>query len=331
MAIWSNFGSIKLTMSTPTFPSAPDTAALMVLFARVVGAGSFSAAARDLGVTRAAVAKQVAHLEDLVGAQLLRRTTRRMGLTEAGELFLEHSTRVESETHAALDAVSSMQGAVRGLLRVACPVSFAVGHLAPLVPEFLSAHPEVRIDLVLADAYADLVAERIDVAVRIGTLADSSLVARRLAPSRVALAASPAYLLRRGAPHTPVDLREHDCLVYTLTDSPDLWRFAGGDAVRVRGPLRANNGEMLLQAARAGVGIARLPTWFLAADVEAGTLVPLLDDVEQEANGIYAVTPPGVRATPAQASPKTRAFVEFLAARFGPEPPWDRVFRVARR
>jgi DNA-binding transcriptional LysR family regulator len=309
-------------MVMSSLPSVATLAPLMVVFSRVVETGSFSGAARELGVTRAAVAKQVASLERALGAQLLRRTTRQMSLTEAGETLAAHSERLEREAVAGRDAVATMVGAPRGLLRVACPMSFALAHLARLVPEFALSHPEIQLDLVLDDAFVDLVADRFDVAIRVARLADSSLVSRRLAPSRQALCASPAYLAAAGVPRDVDDLREHDCLLYSLSNPPDLWRFRDGRSVRVRGRMTANNGEMLRSAACAGLGIAMLPTFIVGPEVAAGRLVPVLEDTCPGDLSICALTAPGRKAPP-----KVRAFLDFLASRLGPEPSWDEPFR----
>lgn len=293
--------------------STAALAPLMMTFARVTAAGSFSAAARELGMTRAAVAKQVAQLERSLGAQLLRRTTRTMSLTEAGETFAGHCLRLESEAAAARDAVATMVGAPRGLLRVACPMSFAVSHLAATLCEFAAAQPEVRLDLALDDGFVDLVAGRFDVVVRIANLEDSTLVARRLARVDQALAASPAYLAHAGRPHSIDDLVRCDALVYSRLSPPDLWRFRDGRSVRVPVRLAADNGEMLVAAATAGLGICRLPGFLVDPEFAAGRLERVLEREPLEEVGIYALTAPGRRPPP-----KVAAFVDFLAERLGP-------------
>src|SRR5215831_14276225 len=207
----------------------------MVLFAKVVEAGSFAAAAKELGQTRAAVAKQIAALEERVGAQLLQRTTRSMQLTEIGAELYARCARIAEEAAEAERAIASLQGAPRGLLRVVAPVTFGMRHLAPLVAPFLAAQPEIRLDLVLTDAAPDWSADRVDVAVRIASNADAGYVAHLLAPSPLVVVASPEYFARRGVPKQPEDLRAHACLLYSSLPTPSLWRFRRGRSIRVQG------------------------------------------------------------------------------------------------
>ena len=298
-----------------------DTLVGMAVFARVVDDGGFSAAARRLGLSKSAVSKQVAALEDRLGARLLNRTTRRMSLTEAGSALIERCRRVLAEAEAAEDAVGMLQGAPAGVLRVAAPMTFGTMHLAPAIPDFLERHPGVSIDLSLNDRMIDLVEEGFDVAVRIARLADSSLMARKLAPMRRIMAASPDYLARRGVPARLADLAGHDCLSYSYIATGDEWSFTGPDgeqSVRPSGRLRANNGEVLRAAALAGTGIATMPTFIAGPDLAAGRLVRVLPDYDNCSGAIYAVWP-----SDRHPSPKLRAFVDFLAERFGPSPYWE--------
>lgn len=300
-----------------------DIPAAMIAFARVVEAGSFTAAAERLGLSKSAISKQIARLESHLGAQLLHRTTRRLSPTEVGTALYERCARIAEEVEAAEEIASRLHAAPRGLLRVNAPVTFGHQHLGPLVAEFLARYPEVRLELTLNDRFVDMVEEGFDVAVRIATLADSSLIARRLAPGRRVLCAAPSYLARRGTPTVPSDLARHDCLIYTLGSSQNEWRFrprSGGPAetVRVDGPLHGNNGELLLAAAVAGLGIIMTPTFIAGPEISAGRLVQLLPNYDDGFGGIYAVYPPGRHL-----SPKVRAFVDFLVERFGPEPPWE--------
>lgn len=293
----------------------------MAVFARVVDSHGFSAAARQLGISKSAVSKQVARLEDLLGARLLQRTTRKLALTEVGRVFHEHCTRMLAEAEEAERAVSSLSAEPRGLLRLNAPMSFGVLHIAPHLPEFLARHPDVRIDMTLNDRYVDLVDEGYDLAVRIARMADSALVARRLAPMRHVVCAAPSYLARRGTPKVPAELAQHDCLGYSYMATGDDWVFGGPDgpvSVRVSGSLRANNGEALRSAALAGVGIVRAPTFLAGPDLKAGRLKPILCDFVPQDSAIYAVYPHRRHLTP-----KVRAFIDFLAERFGPEPYWD--------
>ncbi|MGF1611677.1 MAG: LysR family transcriptional regulator [Kiloniellales bacterium] len=295
----------------------------LAVFARVVEAGGFSAAAGTLGLSKSAVSKQVSRLEARLGIRLLNRTTRRLSLTEAGALFYEGCQRMVAEAEAAEAAVTHLAAAPRGTLRVNAPVSFAMLHLVPILPELMEGCPELSIDLTLNDRRVDLVEEGYDVAVRIGRLTDSSLIARRLAPSRSLLCAAPAYLERHGTPQRPEDLARHNCLIYTYQAEGALWRFQGPEgaaSVRVTGRLQVNNGDALCAALLAGAGIGRLPTFIAGDALRAGRLLRLLPDwpLGEEA-AVHAVYPAG-RAP----SPKIRVFIDFLAERFGEAPYWDR-------
>ncbi len=298
-----------------------DTLVGMAVFARVVDDGGFSAAARRLGLSKSAVSKQVAALEDRLGARLLNRTTRRMSLTEAGTALVERCRRVLAEAEAAQDAIGLLQAAPTGVLRVNAPMTFGTLHLAPAIPDFLERHPGISVDLNLNDRMVDLVEEGFDVAVRIARLADSSLVARKLAPMRRVMVASPLYLARRGVPERLADLAGHDCFSYSYVAAGDEWRFTGPDGeevVQPTGRLRANNGEVLREAALAGIGIAVLPVFIAGPDLAAGRLVQVLPQYDNRGGAIYAVWPSGRHP-----SPKLRAFVDFLAERFGPNPYWE--------
>lgn len=299
-----------------------DLASLAV-FARVVEAGGFSAAAGSLGLSKSAVSKQVSRLEARLGIRLLNRTTRRLSLTEAGALFYEGCQRMVAEAEAAEAAVTHLAAAPRGTLRVNAPVSFAMLHLAPILPELMESCPELSIDLTLNDRRVDLVEEGYDVALRIGRLGDSSLIARRLAPSRSLLCAAPAYLERHGTPQRPEDLTGHNCLIYSYQAEGALWRFQGPEgavSVRVTGRLQVNNGDVLCAAMQAGGGVGRLPTFIAGDALRAGRLLRLLPDwpLGDDA-AVHAVYPSG-RAP----SPKIRVFIDFLAGRFGDPPYWDR-------
>jgi DNA-binding transcriptional LysR family regulator len=207
------------------------------------------------------------------------------------------------------------------VLKVNAPMTFGTMHLAAAIPAYVQTFAEVTVDMALNDRVVDLLEEGFDVAVRIGRLADSSLVARRLAPCRMIVCAAPDYLARRGRPRAPQELGLHDCLGYAYAPNRDGWEFMGphGPAiVRVKGPLRANNGEALAAAATAGLGIVLSPTFIVSRELAAGRLVPILDGWTVPERGIYAVWPHGRHL-----SAKVRTFVDFLAARFGPEPYWD--------
>lgn len=293
----------------------------MAAFVQVVEGRSFSTAARALGVTRSAVSRQVAGLEDRLGARLLNRTTRRLSVTEAGAVYYESCARILAEARAAERAVMDLDAAPRGLLRINAPMSFGVGHLGPALASFACAHPALTVELTLDDRVVDLVGEGYDMAIRIADLPPSTLVARRLAANRRVLCAAPAYLARAGTPERPEDLARHACLGYSYLATGNDWRFRGPDGpvtVRIDPVLSANNGDVLRQMAVAGLGIMLAPTFIAGDDLRSGALMPLLGEWTEADTGIFAVYPHSRHL-----SPKVRAFVDFLAARFGPAPYWD--------
>ena len=289
-----------------------DTIGGMITFAKVVEANSFSEAARRLGISKSAVSKQIA------------RTTRRISPTEMGAVFYERCARIVAEVEEAELAVTRLQAEPRGVLRVNAPMSFGVLHLAPAIAVFMKRYPDLDIDLTLNDRFVDLIDEGYDLAIRIGTMADSSLIARKLAPSRLVLCAAPAYLRRRGLPSTPRDLADHDCLIYSLATGGDLWRFVDGEGtphpVRVTARLRVNNGDVMRDVAASGLGLTVLPSFIAAKDLEKGTLVPVLTEYRLPETSVSAVYPQNRHL-----STKIRAFVDFLVGRFGPQPYWDQV------
>jgi DNA-binding transcriptional LysR family regulator len=311
-----------LDRSFPAGDGGVDRLTGMRVFATVAERASFAAAAEVLGLSRTMISKHVAALEDRLGARLLNRTTRRISLTEAGAGYLERVTEILQLVDEAEGAVSATAGEPRGLLRVNAPMSFSIHHLAPCLAEFRAAHPKVDVELTLNDRVVDLIDEGVDVAIRIGKLKDSSLIARRLATARLALCAAPSYLARRGEPKDPAELAQHDCLQYSYASDRDVWQFDGPDGrleVRVRGPLTSNNGDALMNAAIAGLGIVRQPTFIVGEALRDGRLVRILPGYTLPVIGIHAVLP-GSR----HVSAKTRSFVEFLVRRFAGEPYWDR-------
>ncbi|WP_029006982.1 LysR family transcriptional regulator [Azospirillum halopraeferens] len=299
----------------------------MHAFIKVVEARSFTAAADKLGLSKSVVSRRIADLEYRLGARLLNRTTRRLSLTEVGQAFYERCIRILADLEEAERAASDLHATPRGRLKINAPLSFGLLHLAPAIAQFLDAHPAIEIEIDLNDRFVDLIDEGYDVAVRIGRLRDSSLIARRLAPNHRVVCASPAYLEAYGTPATPDDLAGHACLIYTNTPTAEQWQFRhDGEtrSVRVSGVLRANNGDMLHAAAVAGRGIAALPTFLCGDSLRAGRLRCLFDDCYFSESGVYAVYPQNRHL-----SPKVRAFVDFLAARFGPSPYWDDGLRGA--
>lgn len=296
----------------------------MEAFVRVAESHGFSEAARRLNLSKSVISRQVSALEAQLGARLFHRTTRSLSLTEIGQAYYERCARILAEIEEANLSVSSLQAVPRGKLRINAPMSFGVLHLAPLLPAFLERYPEIEIDMAMNDRFVSLVDEGFDVAVRIGRLEDSSLIARYLAPARRAVCASPAYLKAHGTPLAPMDLDAHCCLTYSNRATPDEWSFQAADgrrwSIEVRGRLRVNNGDTLREAALAGVGVVVLPTFIVGRDLQAGTLVPLLSDYVPQDLAIHAVYPHNRHL-----SPKVRAFIDFLVERIGSRPYWDLV------
>jgi DNA-binding transcriptional LysR family regulator len=287
----------------------------MLVFSCVVAEGSFSGAARKLGLSKASVSREVSTLEQRLGAQLLRRTTRRMSLTEVGEVFLARCQRVVEEAEAAELSVSRLQAQPSGLIRIAVPMSFGHMQLAPRFTRFLERYPEVHIDIDATDRVIDLVHEKFDLAVRIGLPREQSYVARKLCPLRVVLCAAPSYLERNGTPRILDDLKSHDCLGYS--SPPETWNFKNGESVSTRGPLNADNGDALRRAAISGLGIVYLPSFLVADDIRSGCLTPLLPEHPGLEGSVYAVYPESRHI-----SPKVRAMIDWLVEELGPEP-WD--------
>lgn len=293
----------------------------MQVLIRVAKAGSFSAAARALKMSPTMVTKHVTELEHRLGATLFYRSTRRLTLTEAGTRFLESSQQIlsdieEAEANAVGDRVEA-----RGTLRLQVPISFGMRWIGPLLPEFLREHPQVTIEVGAADHYVDLIEESCDLAIRVGRMPDSTLTARKLAPARAVVCAAPTYLAERGTPTRIKDLSKHNCLSYSLARTIGVthWPFAQGEAgVEVTGNLRADSGEILLAAARAGLGLIYEPTFIVADDLRSGRLVILpLDRPPIELGGVYAVYP-SRRYVPQ----KVRALIAFLSERLV-HPPWE--------
>ncbi len=292
-------------------------------FVAVVEAGSFTGAAERLGAAKSAVSRRVSALEERLGVQLLRRTTRTQNLTETGRSFYAHSARILADLDEAESAVQQEHGELRGTLRVALPLSFGVRHMCKPIASFTRRHPKIRFDLDLNDRRIDLVEEGMDLAIRIGHLPDSSLIARRLFDARTVVCASPHYLSVHGEPQSPEELVDHDCLVYTNLPDPGTWRWKDGQgrqqSVDVRVVMRASNGDLLANAAAHGLGIVIQPTFLAAEAIRRGNLVPILENYEWPASPAFAVYPPTRHL-----SYRVRAFIDFLADRFSGTPQWDR-------
>jgi DNA-binding transcriptional LysR family regulator len=283
------------------------------MFACVVEHRSFSAAAAAIGVSKATVSKAVARLEASLGTTLFHRTSRRLTLTDAGQSLSERAARILAEAQAAEEQARDAAAAPTGLVRVAAPMSFGLAHVAPAIADFLKSHPGVEIDLTLSDAKVDIVADGIDVALRIADLPDSSLRARRLAPVAIRIVAAPAYWDARGRPAHPADLGDHACFGYTNIANP-IWHFRSGEeevAVRPAGPLATNNGEAMLPALHAGLGVARLPDFLVDADIAAGRLEAVLPDWTGGGVALHLLTPP----SPLRPA-RVEALIEYLSERF---------------
>lgn len=262
------------------------------------------------------VSKHVQTLEERLGVRLLNRTTRRVSATEVGQNYYEHCVRILSELEEADRAAGDLQTAPRGLLRITASVSFGMRHLAPAIADYLVTYPDVSIELSLDDPYVDLLEDRFDVAIRLGRLADSSLMARKLGAVETILCASPAYLSKNGAPHTPQDLVGHNCLVYTYATPQSTWHFVDQngkeDAVRISGRFLANSGDALLTLALKDAGIILAPDYIVEDELRAGRLIRLLPGYATIATPVYAVYPHS-----RYLSAKTRTLIDFLASRFG--------------
>jgi DNA-binding transcriptional LysR family regulator len=294
----------------------------MQVFSKVAAMGSFSAAARTLGISPTMATKHVDAIEDRLGARLLFRSTRKLTLTEAGQRYLDAAERILAEVEEADAAAAADVIEPRGTLRINAPLSFGFREVMPVIADFARLYPALATEVGLTDRFVDLIEEGWDLAIRIGALRDSNLIARRLAPIRIALCASPAYLAENGSPKTVAELARHNCLGYTLPTpaTAGRWLFGadGSVAVSVHGNLSVNNGDALRIAALAGQGLIYQPTFILADDLRAGRLVALeLDQPPFRFGAAYAVYA-GSRRLPA----KVRTFVDFLAARWTGAP-WD--------
>lgn len=294
----------------------------MRAFARIVTSGSYAEAARQLGLTRSAVSKAVTELERHLGARLLDRTTRRVTPTEAGRAYHERINAILADVEETEIAVSRLHDEPKGMLRINAPMSFGTLYLSSAIADFMVAYPDLQIEAVMNDRFIDPIEEGVDVTVRIGILQDSSLIARRIAPAHRVLVASPDYLKRHGVPRTPDDLIDHRALSFGHASAPQRWQLqVDGEvtSVPVTMALCSNNGDILRAAAVHGNGITLLPTFLVGPDIAAGHLSVVLPDYPPVGLGIYALYAPN-RFLAA----KTRVFVDFLSARFGDTPEWDR-------
>lgn len=288
----------------------------MAVFVKVVDAASFTAAARHFGMSPAMVSRHVQTLEERLGVRLLNRTTRHVSATEVGQNYYERCLRILSELEEADRAASDLQAMPRGLLRITASVSFGIHHLAPAIADYLAMYPDVSIELSLDDPYVDLLERRFDLAIRLGRLADSSLMARKLCAVETVLCAAPEYLRTSGSPRTPRDLVRHSCLVYTYAMPQSVWRFAehtgGEEVVHISGRFSSNSGDTLLTLALKGAGVILAPDYIVDDDLRTGRLIRLLPEYTTVETPVYAVYPHS-----RYLSAKTRTFIDFLAERFG--------------
>ncbi|MBL8560628.1 MAG: LysR family transcriptional regulator [Hyphomonadaceae bacterium] len=295
---------------------------LFAVFARVAETGSFSKAARDLGLSKATVSKRVAELEAAFGVALVARTTRRASLTEAGERTLMHAQRIFESAEAARDEALEARASPRGRLKIAAPITFGLRYLAPILPDFMSAYPDIQLDIALGDKMVDLVGEGFDIAVRIGAMEDSSLMARKLAPVRGRVVATPAYWDAHGRPKRPEDLVGHRCFTYANLPNGSAWRFenAAGERVttRVESIVAFDNADLIEPAICAGLGVAQQPDFICWRELDSGRLESVLDEWSGLGFWLHVLTPPG-RGAPK----KMRAFSDFMHDHFGAgKAPW---------
>ncbi|MBS0588584.1 MAG: LysR family transcriptional regulator [Proteobacteria bacterium] len=294
----------------------------MNAFVRVVEAGGISAAADRMDVAKSVVSRRLKELEEHLGVELFHRTTRQMNLTDSGRAFYQQSVRILADILEAEHATSQFHGALKGNLKVAVPLSFGLMHLGPAITAFLQTHPDIEFDLDFNDRQVDLLAEGFDLVIRIASLPDSSLIARRLAPIQAVMCASPAYLQHMGTPQAPEELIQHRCLVYNLISNSDNWNVydATGQLLKTRiiPYLKASNGEFLRDAAVDGLGIVLLPAFIVYREIERGALVPVLTGYHYTQLAAYAIYP-----QTRHLSQRVRAFVDFLSQRFEGMPYWD--------
>ncbi len=286
------------------------------IFACVVEHKSFTGAANALGLSKATISKAVTRLEIQVGAPLFHRTSRRLSLTESGAKLVEHARAILAEGQAAEEAARDEASEPIGLVRLAAPMSFGLSHVGPLIADFLCQYRGISIDMHLSDAKVDMIGEGFDIGLRIASLPDSSLRARKLRDVKTHIVAAPSYLDRMGIPRHPAELGKHECLLYSLLTTPELWRFtnAKGEeaAVRPHGRLRANNSDVMLYSLRLGHGIAVVPDFIIDADLESGAVVPILQEWRPQPVALHLVTPPGM-IRPARVT----ALIDYLVERLG--------------
>lgn len=295
----------------------------MKIFVRVAELGSFAAVARQMDVARSVVTRQVAALEEHLGVKLIARSTRRLTLTTAGEAYLARCREILDLVEAAETSLEEASATPRGHLRMSVPLSFGLRHLVPLMLDFARTYPDITVDLDFTDRRINLIEEGADLAIRISAQLDPLDVARRIGSSRLAVLASPDYLARHGEPHHPAELISHACLLYSEgPGQANGWNFTVDGQTRrfpCHGPIRANNGDALADAAVRGLGIVLQPTFIAAPAIESGRLKPILTDYPMPELGIYAILPSN-RYVPH----RVRVLIDYLAERIGEKPYWER-------
>lgn len=283
----------------------------MEVFVGVVEAGSFTAAAKMFEMSVVMVGKHIAELEQRLGTRLLNRTTRRQSLTEIGEQYCEQCRQILAHVQSADSGALAMRSSARGILRISAPVAFGSALLAPSLPDYMAAHPEVSVDLELSERISDVVEEGLDAAIRIGRLEDSTMIARPLQPYGMVICAAPAYLSQHGTPRTPADLAHHQCLDFLHWRRVVRWRLNPSAAPKPS-RFRSNNGQALKQMALNGFGLAMLAEIVVAEEIAVGRLVPVLRDFMPPMRPLHLIYPRGRQATP-----KLNSFVDFVVAQFG--------------
>ncbi len=290
------------------------------IFARVVTAGNMSAAGREMGLSPAVISKRISHLEERLGARLFQRTTRQLTLTESGQGFYDRVVNILAGIEEAEAYVTQRNAIPRGTLKISAPTAFGRMHIAPFLARFLGQYPDMRLDLNLSDDFADIVGEGFDAAIRIGELEDSSLVARKLAPSHRVICAAPGYLSKVGQPSSLSDLANYNCLTAI---AQEVWKLEGPDgpvSIRINGNVRTNSTEVVRESVIAGLGIALRSTWDVSSELKSGKLKIILPEYHESPRvAVYAVYPCR-QFIPA----KLRVFIDYLGNLYGPDPYWDK-------
>lgn len=298
-----------------------DKLTSMRVFARVAKMGSFSAAADELGISKAMASKHITSLENKLGVRLLNRTTRKISLTEVGSAYRERINHILAEIEETELSVSQLNTEPRGTLRIMAPTSFGAFHLSRAAADFMGEYPDISVEVLLSDREADLAEEGLDLSIHVGELSDSSLIARKLASTRLVVCASPEYIAKHGEPKTPEELQDHTCLLFTPRYPVNEWHFSNGSenyTVKVRGCMKSNVGDTLRVGAIKGLGFIQQPTYMVGQDISMGRLQVVLADYEPPERPIYALY-----LHRRHLSAKVRTFVEYLISRFQPVPYWD--------